>query len=263
MRLPSLPWGYFLMIIQTIALGGMVIWMIADDRLIQQIKSDVEQWNVKEEDTPAQPAQLVNRHAEAIQHIDDDASMFLSRVSRLIMRDEGVRARPYLDPTGHVTIGVGRNLQTNGVSIAELHAIVASVDYMHILTHAQVAGGRVKVRSIESAVRLFPKPLTTDDIMLLLTDDLNMVRKQAESVFGSHWLQIDAIRREAIIDVLYNLGLPHFKAFKKFIAAVTAKKWHDAAAELLMSKAARQNITRYHRAAAVIETGDERYFELR
>ena len=160
MRLPSLPWGYFLMIIQTIALGGIVIWMIADDRLIQQIKSDVEQWNVKE-DAPTQPAQPVNRHAEAIQHIDDDASMFLSRVSRLIMRDEGVRARPYLDPTGHVTIGVGRNLQSNGVSIAELHAIVASVDYMHILAHAQVAGGRVKVRSIESAVRLFPK--ATDD----------------------------------------------------------------------------------------------------
>ena len=99
--------------------------------------------------------------------------------------------------------------------------------------------------------------------MLLLTDDLNMVRKQAESVFGSQWLQIDAIRREAIIDVVYNLGLPHFKEFKKFIAAVTAKKWHDAAAELLLSKAARQNITRYHRAAAVIETNDERYFELR
>ncbi len=250
---PRIAFGHLLVVVQMFVIAGLIYWNVKEDAQIELIK----------EDTSAEPVKIVNPHAEAIQHIDDDASMFLSRVSKLIIRDEGERSRPYLDPTGHVTIGVGRNLQSNGVNIAELHAIVASVDYMHILTHAQVSGGRVKVRSLEAANRLFPKPLTTDDIMLLLTDDLNTVRKQAEGVFGSHWLQIDAIRREAIIDVLYNLGLPHFKEFKKFIAAVTAKKWHDAAAELLLSKAARENITRYHRAAAVIETGDERYFDLR
>ena len=252
---PRIAFGHLLVVVQMFVIAGLIVWIVREDTEVETI--------APVEVVAPEAVELVNPHTQAIQYIDDDAGLFLSRVSKLIIRDEGTRARPYLDPGGNVTIGVGRNLQTNGVSIAELHAIVASVDYMHILGHAQVDGGRVKVRSLEAAVRLFPKPLTTYDIMLLLTDDLNTVRKQAESVFANDWREIDTVRREAIIDVVYNLGLPHFKEFKKFIAAVTSKKWHDAAAELLLSKAARENITRYHRAAAVIETNDERYFELR
>ena len=36
-----------------------------------------------------------------------------------LMRDEGFRAKPYTDSTGHVSIGYGRNLAAKGISRAE------------------------------------------------------------------------------------------------------------------------------------------------
>ena len=36
-----------------------------------------------------------------------------------LMRDEGLRLKPYTDSTGHLTIGFGRNLSQVGISLAE------------------------------------------------------------------------------------------------------------------------------------------------
>ena len=173
MRFPRISFGHLLLVVQAAVIVVLIVWNLKEDATIEVIK----------EETPAQPIPEapVTPHAEAIQHIDDDASMALSRVAQLIIRDEGERSRPYLDASGHVTIGVGRNLQSNGLSVSELHSIVPAVDYMHVLRHAQVSGGRIRAGSLEVANRLFPQPLTEDDIMLLLTDDLNVVRKQAQS----------------------------------------------------------------------------------
>lgn len=37
----------------------------------------------------------------------------------LLIKHEGMRSRPYLDTTGNLTIGVGRNLTANGISDKE------------------------------------------------------------------------------------------------------------------------------------------------
>jgi len=41
--------------------------------------------------------------------------------SRLIRRHEGVRAHPYTDSVGKLTIGVGRNLSDRGLSVPEIN----------------------------------------------------------------------------------------------------------------------------------------------
>ena len=70
-------------------------------------------------------------------------------------------------------------------------------------------------------------------------------------------------RRSIIVDVLFNLGLPHFKQFVEFIKAVKAGNWDVAASELLLiQRGTRKNIVRYHRNAVVIQTGDAQYFGL-
>lgn len=43
---------------------------------------------------------------------DDD----LARLAGQLQRHEGIRLRPYTDTTGHLTIGVGRNLTDRGIS---------------------------------------------------------------------------------------------------------------------------------------------------
>ncbi len=38
-----------------------------------------------------------------------------------LMRDEGLRLKPYKDTRGHLTIGIGRNLEAIGISVEESH----------------------------------------------------------------------------------------------------------------------------------------------
>ena len=41
-----------------------------------------------------------------------------------LIRDEGLRLMPYTDTTGHITIGVGRNLSDAGISNSEAMAML-------------------------------------------------------------------------------------------------------------------------------------------
>ena len=43
-----------------------------------------------------------------------------------LTRDEGLRLKPYMDTTGHITIGVGRNLTDVGISQAEADYLLQS-----------------------------------------------------------------------------------------------------------------------------------------
>ena len=209
------------------------------------------------------PLSTLNPHAQAIGKMEAEAGMRLSRIAELIIRDEGKRKRPYADTGGAPSIGVGRNLRDNGVSVSELQAIVNDIDYDVVLKETHVQNGRVRIGSLDLANRIFPNPLTEHDIGLLLTDDLNNVRREAVSVFGqSVWNSIDDVRKEAILDVVFNLGLPHFKQFVKFIGAVKSADWDTAAAELLKSEAADENPERYFRNYRVMRTGNAKYFEL-
>lgn len=46
--------------------------------------------------------------------------------TKLIQQHEGLELRPYMDTTGHLTIGYGRNLTDNGISIAEAEYMLAT-----------------------------------------------------------------------------------------------------------------------------------------
>ena len=254
-----------IIIIEFLIILGLIFGVLRkEDRLLEQLQqpNSVSDASVASPRAGTPELAPVKTHAAAIKQIEDDAGMVLSRIAKLIIRDEGKRERPYLDPTGEVTIGVGRSLGTNGISVAELQAIVDDIDYSVVLARTHVTNGRIRINSLELAEKIFKKPLTEHDIQLLLADDLNNVRKEAERVFRETWQRLDAVRKEVIVDVLFNLGLPHFREFKKFIAAVKVQHWQQAAAELLLSNAARENITRYHRNATVLQTGDAKYFDL-
>ncbi len=43
----------------------------------------------------------------------------VSQLKSDLKRDEGIRLKPYLDTVGRSTIGIGRNISDNGISIAE------------------------------------------------------------------------------------------------------------------------------------------------
>ncbi|MEG9862152.1 MAG: hypothetical protein V6Z81_06580 [Parvularculales bacterium] len=67
-------------------------------------------------------------------------------------------------------------------------------------------------------------PLDDDAIALLLFANLKSAAQEAEQVFQETWRALDDPRKEGIIDMLFNLGLPNFLEFKDFINEVILSK---------------------------------------
>lgn len=256
--------GLLFILVVLMAIGFLVFWQWeraqfrAEIKALHQIQSELAKGR-DSEPPPTEPDSQTpeNPHQTTITQIENDAGMPLSRIAKLIIRDDGNRSRPYLDTSGAPTIGVGRNLRDNGLSVSELKAIAFEIDYDLVLRQAHVQNSRVHISTLALANQVFTKPLTEDDVHLLLVDDLKSAQNDAISVFGAQvWSSIAEARREAILDTVFNLGLPHFQEFVNFIGAVKRKDWKTAAAELLLSDAARKNIIRYHNNARILLEGE-------
>ena len=50
----------------------------------------------------------------------------MSALEEMIARHEGCRLLPYMDTVGKLTIGIGRNLTDNGISVAEANFMFAN-----------------------------------------------------------------------------------------------------------------------------------------
>ena len=200
-------------------------------------------------------------HTTQIEQIHKESGMSFSKVVEHISYYEGERAYPYIDTSDKVTIGIGRSLQTNGISIDELLAIVSDPDYSIIVKECSIVDHRIYIHSVDVAKKIFRDPLRKEDISLLLSADLKEVKHEASVLFMDVWGQINNARQEAIVNLLFNLGLPHFKTFHEFIDAVNKLDWKRAAAEVLLSEAARKHILRYHDISVVIHSGKSDAFD--
>lgn len=123
---------------------------------------------------------------------------------------EGFRQFPYTDTVGKVTIGIGRNLDDNGLS--------------------------------------------EDEVMYLFRNDSERVIKECESL--DFFDGLNDARKIVIADMVFNLGLPRFKGFVKTIAAIRAKDWQNAAAQMQDSKWYRQTGRRAQRLVQAMATGE-------
>jgi len=69
-------------------------------------------------------------------------------------------------------------------------------------------------------------------------------------------LELYSVRRkEALVDLMYNMGMTTLLTFKKFIRAVQGKQWEDAARELLDSNYYKQTGQRAKNNVAAIAEG--------
>ena len=150
-------------------------------------------------------------------------------IETLITRNEGFKRVPYLDTKGNTTIGVGHELH---MTLAE-----AQKHYQH--------------------------PLTSEEVKVLLSEDVKTVETQARLIFGTSWVSFNDARQAVVIDMLFNLGFGTFSEFHDFIDAAKKGRWDAASKEILDSDAARELPTRYQRNAEVMKTGDAQYFQLR
>jgi len=135
--------------------------------------------------------------------------MIIDLKSQLI-RDEGLRLFPYEDETGHITIGVGRNLTNDGISSPEAITLL--------------------MNDIQAATTALSQNYPWTDV-------------------------VDEVRREVLINMVFNLGIGDFSQFREFLAAVQVGNWQEAANKMLDSEWARQVGPRAQRLAIQITEG--------
>ena len=76
--------------------------------------------------------------------------------------------------------------------------------------------------------------LSDDEIDYLLVNDVN--RCKAEAKQFDWYEELDTVRREAILNLLFNLGRPRFMGFKKAIAALADHDYSLSADEFYDSR---------------------------
>ena len=134
-----------------------------------------------------------------------------ARLRRVIRENEGVRYQVYKDSEGHLTAGIGHLLPDD--VLPEGHAV-----------------------SPEMVEQWFEA-------------DLRGACSGAERLCDGAWDGMTDIRREVMIDAVFQLGAGGLAKFAKMMAAVKAGNWGIAAVEHLDSKGARQTPRRFMRRA--------------
>ncbi len=109
----------------------------------------------------------------------------------MLTRHEGLRLKPYKCTAGKLTIGVGRNIEDNGI--------------------------------------------TESEAAFMLDNDILRVHEEMRMNF-TWYPHISEVRKAALIDMCFNLGISRFKKFKKMIAAIERTDYDTAASEMIDSK---------------------------
>lgn len=132
---------------------------------------------------------------------------------------EGIRLKPYRCTAGKLTIGIGRNLEDNGITEEE-------AGFLFDQDIASVIAGLDKYipwwRELQNDERLAWSP-----------------------------------RQKVLLDMGFNLGVAGLLKFKNTLRAVQEERYADAAKGMLASKWAKQVGKRAVRLARMMETGED------
>ena len=132
----------------------------------------------------------------------------------MLRRHEGVEKHGYHCSAGYLTIGVGRNIDSeDGLGLSE------------------------------------------DEIDYLLQNDITRVTKELEKEYP-WFLTLDPVRRDAVIDISFNLGATRLRLFKNALAAMKKGDYTTAASEFLDSRWADQVKGRATELVEMIRTGE-------
>ena len=97
--------------------------------------------------------------------------------------------------------------------------------------------------------------LSDDEIDYLLANDVKRVNDELLGAFG--WYKtLGTERKDAIMDMCFNMGLPRLMQFKKALAAMAKGDYVTASAEFLDSKWATQVGMRAVTITDIIESGE-------
>ena len=143
--------------------------------------------------------------------------------------DEGVRLKPYRDQFGNLTTGVGRNLDSNPFTPAEIAFIGHD--------------GRTL-------------PITLPQAMFLLHNDEGKVMGELTQVWP-WWADLDDVRGRVMVDLCFNMGIQKLKGFPVFISQMSSNDFAAAGEALKNSLWYNQVGNRGPRLVGMVTTGED------
>jgi len=132
-----------------------------------------------------------------------------SKLREQLIRHEGLRLKPYRCPSGYLTIGVGRNLETKGLSKKEI---------LYLL----------KVQGISREIALY-----------LLDNDIEYFIERTRDLFPN-FDDLTDVRQRVFVDMCFNLGYRGLSGFYDLRKAVQDEDYVRAAQAMLDSRWATQ-----------------------
>lgn len=98
------------------------------------------------------------------------------------------------------------------------------------------------------------RAFSEDEIQLMLSNDIELAIKDVRQLVPG-FDQLNDVRQEVLVNMAFNLGYSRLAAFKRFLAAVKASEFADAAVEMLDSKWANQVGSRAIRLSKAMRDG--------
>lgn len=95
--------------------------------------------------------------------------------------------------------------------------------------------------------------ITEDEAYFLLTNDIERAETWARTY--AWYDDLDEVRQNVVVEMIFNLGPRRFAGFKKMIAAIEREDWKEAAVQALNSKWASQVGNRALRLAEMMRSG--------
>lgn len=80
--------------------------------------------------------------------------------------------------------------------------------------------------------------ITQEEADHMLNTDIEVCIKEASTL--PFWNDLSPVRKEIIVNMVFNLGMPRLSQFRKFFAALSAKDYNAAAFEMENSRWASQ-----------------------
>lgn len=106
---------------------------------------------------------------------------------------EGVKKFAYKCPAGKITVGIGRNIDSDG-----------------------------------------GLGLSDDEIIYLLRNDISRIDQELTNAFR-FYKELDRVRKDAMINICFNLGLTRLRSFREALGRMEKKEYPEAAVEFLDS----------------------------
>ena len=96
--------------------------------------------------------------------------------------------------------------------------------------------------------------ITEDEARYLLKNDIERSRKELETFYWFN--ELDEVRKDCLVNMVFNIGFPTFKKFVGLISDLEDKNYKMASANMLDSRWAKQVKGRAQELAEQMRTGE-------